>query len=124
MPAKKQSASPPPVLQWIAAGLGVVVTLAVIGVVVWEAMQPARPPDLSARIVAVTSSPHGRVAEVKVSNRGLETAAAVEIEGRLGEETSTATLDYVPGQGEAEAFLRFDGDPRAAELTVLGWSRP
>ena len=124
MPVKKKPAPVRPVLQWAVAALGGLITLAVVAVVLWEAMQPSRPPALSARIVAVETTPAGHVAEVEVRNDGLDTAAAVDIEGVLGDQTATATLDYVPGRGHAKAYLRFDADPRAAAVSVKGWSAP
>ena len=51
-------------------------------------------------------------------------AAGVDIEGVLGDQTATATLDYVPGRGRAKAYLRFDADPSRAAVSVKGWSAP
>ncbi|WP_292090835.1 hypothetical protein, partial [Brevundimonas sp.] len=127
MVAKKQKPAPAPghpVLQWAMAALGLIVTVGVVAAILWEAMLPDQPPALSARILRVETTPLGHVAEVQVTNAGLDTAAAVDIEGRLGAETATATLDYVPGRGHAVAWLRFDADPRAAQVTVKGWSAP
>jgi len=126
MPAKKKPAPAPtrPVLQWGMAAVGAVVTLTAIGIVVWEAVQPTAPPALSARIVATQATSAGQVATVRVQNDGDETAAAVDIEGVLGDQTATASLDYVPGHGHAVAYLRFDADPRAAAVSVKGWSAP
>lgn len=114
-----------PVLQWTMAALGGLVTLAVIGVVLWEALQPATPPMLRARITAVTPSAGGYLAEVEVSNMGRDTAAAVDVVGTLeGASPSTVTVDYVPAQGRAKAWLHFDRDPARASLAVVGWSEP
>lgn len=127
MPAKTKraaSSTPRPVLQWVMAGVGAAVTLGAVGIVVWEALQPPSPPALSARIVAVQSTAAGQVATVRVQNDGDDTAAAVDIEGVLGDQSATATLDYVPGHGHARAYLRFDADPRAAAVSVKGWSAP
>lgn len=126
MPAKKKSApaATRPMLQWLMAAVGAVVTLTAVGIVVWEALQPPSPPALSARIVAIQSTAAGHVATVRVRNDGDDTAAAVDIEGVLGDQTATATLDYVPAHGHARAYLRFDGDPRAATVAVKGWSAP
>lgn len=100
-------------------------TLAVIGVVLWEALQPASPPALYARIVETRSNGTGYLAEVEIINAGADTAAAVDLRGRLRESPpSTATVDYVPGHGRAKAWLRFDRDPRGATVEVLGWSEP
>ena len=125
MPTKKKSAATTrPLLQWGMALLGAVITLTAIGIVVWEALQPTAPPALSARIVAVDVTAAGQVATVRVQNDGDDTAAAVDIEGILGDQTATASLDYVPGHGHAKAYLRFDADPRAAAVSVKGWSAP
>jgi uncharacterized protein (TIGR02588 family) len=127
MPAKTKraaSSTPRPVLQWVMAGVGAAVTLGAVAIVVWEALQPSSPPALSARIVAVQSTAAGQVATVRVQNDGDDTAAAVDIQGVLGDQTATATLDYVPGHGHARAYLRFDADPRRAAVAVKGWSAP
>lgn len=125
MPTKKKPAiSTRPLLQWGMALLGAVITLTAIAIVVWEALQPTAPPALSARIVAVDVTASGQVATVRVQNDGDDTAAAVDIEGVLGDQTATASLDYVPGHGHAKAYLRFDADPRAAAVSVKGWSAP
>ncbi|WP_292022047.1 MULTISPECIES: hypothetical protein [unclassified Brevundimonas] len=127
MPTKKKpaaSSTPRPVLQWVMAGVGAAVTLGAVAIVVWEAVQPPSPPALSARIVAVQSTAAGQVATIRVQNDGDDTAAAVDIEGVLGDQTATATLDYVPGHGHARAYLRFDADPRRAAVAVKGWSAP
>lgn len=114
-----------PVLQWTMAAIGVLVTLAVIGIVLCEALQPAAPPILRARIVAVTSSAGGYLAEIEVSNTGRNTAATVDVVGTLeGGSRSTVTLDYVPARGRAKAWLHFDRDPARASLAVVGWSEP
>ncbi|MDQ1154438.1 hypothetical protein [Brevundimonas sp. SORGH_AS_0993] len=106
------------------AALGAGVTLAVVAVVIGEALQPAAPPALSARIVQVQPTAAGFVTTIRVQNDGADTAAAVAIEGVLGGQTASATLDYVPGRGHAVAYLRFDADPRAAVVSVKGWSAP
>jgi len=106
------------------AALGAGVTLVVIGVVTWEALQPSSPAVLKAHIASVAATSSGHVAVVEVVNAGDETASSVMVEGVLGEETASATLDYVPGNGRASAYLRFDADPRSAAVAVKGWSEP
>ena len=123
-PPKAVAPAATPMLQWAMAILGGVVTAAIIAVVIWEALQPTAPPALSARIVAVETTSSGHVAVIKVVNDGDDTASAVDIEGVLGEEAATATVDYVPGHGHAKAYLRFDADPATASITVKGWSAP
>jgi uncharacterized protein (TIGR02588 family) len=122
--AKKGTAQKRPVLQWTMAGVGAAVTAAAIGLMAWEAVQPGAPPALSARIVKVETTSAGHVATVLVSNAGDDTAAAVSVEAELGDQTATATLDYVPGHGQAEAYVMFQADPRAAAVRVKAWAAP
>lgn len=115
-----------PVLEWVTAGFGLLVVLAALGQILSEALSgPDGPPDLSLTAGAARQTAAGWVIEVRAFNDGDETAAGVKIEGRLGQETATAELDYVPAHGEALASMRFDGDPRdAVELTLQGWREP
>lgn len=126
MPPSKPRPSPEtrPFLQWAMAALGAGATLAVIGVVTWEALQPSSPPVLKAWIASVSTTSMGHVAVVDVVNAGDETASGVTVEGVVDAETATVTLDYVPGNGRATAYLRFDADPRSAAVGVKGWSPP
>ncbi|OGN43109.1 MAG: hypothetical protein A2623_07435 [Caulobacterales bacterium RIFCSPHIGHO2_01_FULL_70_19] len=106
-------------------GLGALIVLAVLAVVVVEALGPRAPAALEARLQSVRPVAGRWLAEVEVSNTGDRTAAAVEVEGRLGPETATATLDYVPAHGRETVVLSFDADPRGAvDLSVPGWSEP
>jgi uncharacterized protein (TIGR02588 family) len=113
-----------PLLQWGAAVVGGVMTAAVVAMVIWEALLPEAPPDLTARIVQRDTRSGGAVVEVEVSNHGRETATNVEIEGLSDGASATTTIDYVPGQGQGRAYLRFDGDPGAVRVSVKGWVEP
>lgn len=118
-------------LEWLVAGLGLIVTAAVLIVLVRSALAPASPPELSVRAASVTPVSAGFRVEVEVRNSGRDTAAAVEVEGVLTPpagppETAGATLDYAPGGGTESLNLLFREDPRRGrlELTVRGWSEP
>ena len=125
MPKKPAPNPKPPLLEWIMGGLGLLLTLAVLAVILREAMAPGGPPVLEPRLHAVHGGPGAWQAEVEVRNTGPATAAAVEIEGRLGDETASATLDYVPAGGKETATLGFAADPRAGlTLQVRGWTEP
>ena len=116
-----------PALEWIAAALGLLVVLAVFGVLLLKILQGGTDdvPRLDVRVEAVMPVPGGHVARIVVANAAGQTAAAVQIEGKLGEETASATLDYVPGHSEARGGLMFKGDPRqGVELAVLGYELP
>jgi uncharacterized protein (TIGR02588 family) len=124
-PARKQPPKPP-LLEWTTAGLGLLIVMAAFGLVGVQALdQRDRPPDLRLSAGEARRTGAGWILEVEASNRGDETAADVQIEGRLGAETATVDLDYVPAHGEAMASLRFDRDPGdEVKLVVLGWAEP
>ena len=125
MAARKTSAPPgAAVLEWAMGGLGLLIVLAALGVILVEAAGPRDPARLEARLESARPEGGGWLAEVEVRNLGGETAAAVEVEGRLGEDTAGATIDYVPAHGEERVTLVFPADPRAAEISVTGWSEP
>lgn len=119
-----------PVLEWIVAGLGLLLVLTVLGVLVSEvAAGPDSPAEIEVRVVSVQpSGARWRVA-VEATNSGDAAAAQVGIVGELAgdpSETAEAVLDYLPGGGERPATLVFDGDPRGRPLTLraVGWIEP
>lgn len=130
--ARKQ---PPhtPALEWIAAGLGLILVLFVAAVIGREALsgESEELPAIEVRVIRVVPAPTGFVVEFEAANRSSGTAAAVAIEGRLGSEadpveTSSATLDYVAGNAEAKGGLFFKQDPGKypLELRALGFQTP
>jgi uncharacterized protein (TIGR02588 family) len=125
--------SPVPPLEWIAAAIGLLLTLGVLSVVGWEAFRPGddTPPLIEAKTVGVTPAPGGFVLQVELRNRSRATAAAVQIEGDLGggpggAEMSSAMIDYVPGQSTRRVGLFFGSDPRrhSLKLRATGYSEP
>ncbi|MFN3388176.1 MAG: hypothetical protein ACK40O_04545 [Allosphingosinicella sp.] len=122
-----------PLLEWIAAGLGALITLCLLGFIAWEALVGTHsgPAAVSLEATRLHRSPTGFTVDVTARNRTDSTAAAVHIEGALGPpgaavETSQATLSYVPGQSERKAALLFRNDPRRHGLTlrVTGYEKP
>jgi len=123
-----------PLLEWIAAGIGLVLTLGILTVIGREALsgEAERPPAVEVRaerVVPVATG--GFVVEVAATNRSAATAALVGIEGRLRSgdsavETSSVTFDYVPGHATRRGGLFFREDPRAhsLELRALGYQAP
>ena len=113
-----------PALEWIAAGVGLVVALAAIAFLTWQSLQP-HPETAVVRAVAraVTPSAAGFLVEVEATNDTRVTAAQVEVEGVLtlpggGEEVSAVTFDYVPGGGRRAGVLVFREDPGAGRLSI------
>ncbi|MDT8758200.1 hypothetical protein MZO42_05780 [Sphingomonas psychrotolerans] len=115
-------------LEWIAAGLGLLGILFVGAIVGREALlgEPDQLPALEVRAGRIEPHAAGFVVEFEVVNHASGTAAAVEVEGKLGDETSTATLDYVAGNASARGGLFFRHDPRGQklELRALGFQTP
>lgn len=121
-----------PLLEWIAAALGALITLALLGFIAWEGVAGSReaPAAVTLEATALHRTPGGYTVEVTARNRTDKTAAAVRFEGALGPqgavEKSEATFSYVPGQSERKAALVFSEDPRRHGLTlrVTGYEEP
>lgn len=132
MAGRKPKPRRTPAAEWTAAGLGLALTLAVIGYSLWEALGGERgPPALAADVRQVSETPAGFVATIRVRNTGGQTAAAVEVTGEFtGPDGAVherrATFAYVPAGGEASGGMLFSQDPRRGRLTltVHGYERP
>lgn len=137
-PAAKSSSAPrklaerTPLAEWIAAGLGLALTVAVLGFSLWEAVTDSNGlPALSLEAGAPAASGDGFVTPVTLRNDSNATAAGVRIVGVLERdgqpvETRRATFDYAPGKGEVRGGLVFQNDPAAHELrlAVEGYQEP
>lgn len=122
-----------PALEWIASGIGLVLTLGILGSIGWEAVQGGgnEPPAMDVAVERIVPTGTGYVVEVRARNRSSATAAAVEVEGALSQggrevATSRAIIDYVPGESDRRAGLFFTEDPRTHQIEVraLGYSEP
>lgn len=117
-----------PALEWIAAAIGLVLLLAVFAVIAREALggETDQLPAIEVRATRVAPAGKGFVVEFEAANTASGTAAAVTVEAKLGDETSTATLDYVPAHGAVKGGLFFTGDPRGQplELRATGFQTP
>jgi uncharacterized protein (TIGR02588 family) len=117
----------PPLLEWIASAMGLVLILAVMGVIARDAFNGSAglAPDIQVAATGVRQSEAGFLVEFEARNLAPITAAQVAIEGKLpGGETSTATIDYVPGRSVRRGGLLFSADPRGLELRALGYQNP
>ena len=129
----KRTGAKTPALEWIAAAIGLALLGFVAFVMVREALHGDTSQIAAIEVAALRIAPAGSgyVVEFEARNRTKGAAAAVAIEGTLKSgdaeiESSTATLDYVPGQGRVTGGLFFTRDPRKAslELRALGFQRP
>jgi uncharacterized protein (TIGR02588 family) len=124
---------PTPLLEWVAAAIGGLLTLGLLGFIGWQALQGTGGEPAAVQVLAgqVTPFAGGFVVEVTARNLSPETAASVEVEGSIqqdGEALETATLsfDYVPGHSERRGGLFFRNDPaaHALEVRALGFEEP
>lgn len=122
-----------PLLEWVSAGIGLVLTLAIVALIGREALngETAQPPAIEVVAGRVTPIQAGFVVEVTALNRSGGTAAGVEVEGALMSgtdevETSGLTFDYVPGHAQRRGGLFFTQDPRRhrLQLRALGYQAP
>ena len=120
MPRRKHDKDPVPALEWLAAALGLLVALVLLGIIGREALRRDgdEVPVLAAQVEAIERTPNGYVARIKITNGAAQTAARVEVEGTSGSEVSHASIDYVPGRSQAEGGLMFHDDPRKGDLRV------
>ena len=124
-PTSTSKAPDPPWLAWAMGGLGIVLVLGCLSVILWRAMSEVEGPDVQLRLIGTRPSQGQWLAEIEARNLGGETAAEVEIEGRLGDETASALVDYLPASGRRRVILGFSENPEGKlEMRTRGWIEP
>jgi uncharacterized protein (TIGR02588 family) len=129
---KQQEKEAIPILEWIVAGIGLLLVAGVIGFLIYEAFTGSRlPPDVKLSVDSVVQTGNGFLVRITAVNQGGITAEGVIIEGELrGDaqhaEQSRTTIDYLPPRSQKKAGLFFTQDPRQFELHVrpLGYEEP
>lgn len=117
----------PPILEWIASAVGLVLAVGLIAIIARDAFHTGRelPPELSVRALDARTTAGGHLVRFELANGSPTTAAQVEIEGVLANgETSSATIDYVPGRSTRRGGLLFTLDPVGVRLRVTGYQDP
>ena len=131
--AKRKEPKRYPLIEWISAGVGLVITSALLAMLIVETVQERDgvPPLLEVEPTQLTKSGRLYVLEFNVTNGSSATGASVAVEGALMAgssqvERSSATLAYVPGKSSQRGGLIFTQDPRRhqLELRVTGYERP
>jgi uncharacterized protein (TIGR02588 family) len=112
-----------PLLEWVAAGVGGCLLVAVVVILALETLAGrGAPPDLVVRVQSATKVEAGYRLEIEVDNKGDQPAGQVEVEAQLtsgsAQETASLTLDYVPGRSTRAGGLFFEHDPRQGEMTL------
>ena len=121
-----------PICEWLAAGTGLVLTLVVIGYLIFDGVTAGDgPPELSVVGAPAQAVASGFVLPLTVRNDGPTTAAEVEVRGTLERggavvEERRARFAHVPAEGEAMGGLMFETDPRTARLRLAaqGYAEP
>ncbi len=121
-----------PWLEWLAAGLGLILVLGLFGMIGWQVFNGATtPPAITVEVEDMAPVEGGYRVLFRARNGAGEAAAQVEIEGKVSgpgteNETSRVVLDYIPGRSIRRGGLFFTRDPRAGVLTVraTGFAEP
>lgn len=123
----------PPILEWIAAATGLLLLLFLLGAIGIDIVRGGSrlPPDIHIDVHPAVRAGARYLVTFDASNKGGESAAALKVEGQLTDqdkviETSSSTIDYVPGRGKAQGGLYFDHDPTGLTLKLrpLGYQAP
>ena len=130
-PTAKKSPSTP-LVEWLAAGVGLFLVVATIVLIASEAfMADPSPPQVEVRALEIRNSGPGFLVMVEARNVGGSPAAGVLVEGELkpgnGEaETAEASFDFIPDHSSRRGGLFFKTDPRLGrlELRAKGYSEP
>jgi uncharacterized protein (TIGR02588 family) len=127
-----QASDATPLLEWIVAGVGVVLLSSLLIFLLVDALrnEPAKP-DIVIQVQSISRTGGAHIASFKAINRGRDNAAAVVIAGELRSnggkiEQSWVTLDYLPSGSEKTGGLLFTEDPHRYELAIraLGYVKP
>jgi uncharacterized protein (TIGR02588 family) len=121
-----------PLLEWIAAGVGLVLAAGTLIMIGLEGVRGApSPPVVAVEVTAIHKTPTGYLAQIRAHNGGGSPAAGVAIEGVLAvpgaePETAEANIDFLPARSDRDGGLYFTTDPRAGALTVRakGYTKP
>jgi uncharacterized protein (TIGR02588 family) len=121
-----------PWLEWTASTVGLLIALALMSLLAWNAFHhDGRPPAVLIEVGRILQQPNGYTVEIQARNAGSSTAANVQVEGTLTRdgqhvETARARLDFVPAHSVRRGGLFFTNDPKRHDLQVraLGYAEP
>ena len=123
---------PTPLVEWLAAGVGLFLVAVTIVLIASEAfMADPSPPQVEVRALEIRSSGPGFLVVVEARNVGGSPAAGVLVEGELERgdappETAEASFDFIPDHSARRGGLFFETDPRLGRLSLRakGYSEP
>lgn len=118
-------------LEWVVAGLGLVLVLGTVGFMLVQAFSGGdAPPRITLRVLEVRASGDGFLVRLEAHNSGDDAAAELGVEGTVTRggrtvETSDTTFDFVPADSVREGGLFFSDDPRGGlSLRAVGFREP
>jgi uncharacterized protein (TIGR02588 family) len=131
-PAQPQGPGRISPLEWVVAGLSLLLVLSVAGFLLEDVFRSSpSPPRITFQVDSVVRAGKGYLVEFRALNAGRTTAAALVVEGELLGDTGTVettgvSIGYVPSGGETAAGLFFDSDPRRyrLEIRAKGYDHP
>jgi uncharacterized protein (TIGR02588 family) len=117
--------------EWVAAAISALIVIGVLTVLIRGAAAGETGPDIVLRVDSVARGTTGYHVMFSAENRGTRTAAALDIGAELRDgdvivESSTATIDYLPGESQRGGGLFLERDPRSLRLVLrpLGYQEP
>ena len=121
-----------PILEWIAAGLGLILFLSTISFLVYVTFSKEdTPPDLVVISEKITKTEKGYLVKFSLENKGNNNASQITVEGKLKQgdedlETSSVTVAYAPSNSKKEGGLFFTRNPQdfTLEVRALGYENP
>ena len=124
--------APPPALEWILGGIGVVLFVACVVFLIYEGIRrEEQPGGITASVLDVRQAGEQHVVTFKLQNGGSQTLSNLLVSGRLldGEreiERVSTTIDYLPGRSAQEGGFYFEHDPTALKLEIVpeGYQKP
>lgn len=117
--------------EWVAAAISALLIIGVLAVLIRGAAAGETGPDIVLRVDSVVRGTTGYHVSFTAENRGTLTAASLNIgaelwDGEVMIESSTSTIDYLPGESQRGGGLFFERDPQTFRLVLrpLGYEEP
>lgn len=116
--------APPSPWEWLAAAIGLVLLVASVGYLVYDALAgDGQPPAPAVRASSIEQHGERFLVRVQVANESRATAADLRVEGELRRgaevvERSETQFAFLPGRSVREGGLFFRHDPRTVELVL------
>ncbi len=112
-----------PLLEWVAGAIGAALFATALVLTLHPATRPRQPPDVTARVEAVSRVAGGWLVAFKAQNAGGETAENVTVTATLedgGEavETRRAEIGFLPTHATRTAAIVFARDPQGLEIVL------